>query len=135
MARALAALTAFACLAATDASAATLVIHAQSVQSSQGVIYAAVCATGFAEGDCPYRDRQAAAVGTVELRIQDVRPGAYAIAVFLDLNGNGQLDRFLFIPTEPFGFSNGVGRSRPPSFEAAKVSVREPATTVVVHLQ
>jgi uncharacterized protein (DUF2141 family) len=135
MARALTALTAFAYLAAADASAATLVIQAQGVRSSQGVIYAAVCATGFAEGDCPYKGRQAAAVGTVELRIQDVRPGAYAVAVFLDQNGNGRLDRFFFIPIEPFGFSNDVGRSRPPSFEAAKVSIREPATTVVVHLQ
>jgi hypothetical protein len=81
MARALMALTAFAYLAAADASAATLVIQVQGVQSGQGVIYAAVCATGFAEGDCPYKGRQAAAVGTVELRIQDVRPGAYALAV------------------------------------------------------
>jgi uncharacterized protein (DUF2141 family) len=135
MARAFTALTAFAYLAAADASAATLVIQVQGVQSGQGVIYAAVCATGFAEGDCPYKGRQAAAVGTVELRIQDVRPGAYAIAVFLDQNGNGRLDRFFFIPTEPFGFSNDVGRSRPPSFEAAKVNIREPATTVVVRLQ
>jgi uncharacterized protein (DUF2141 family) len=135
MARALAALSAFACLAAVDTSAATLVIQVQGVQSDQGVIYAAVCATGFAEEDCPYRDRQAASIGTVELRIPDVRPGAYAVAVFLDLNGNGRLDRFLFVPTEPFGFSNDVGRSGPPSFEAARVSVREPATIVVVQLR
>ena len=136
MTRALAALAALAHLgAAADASAATLVILVQGVRSNQGVIYAGVCANGFGEGDCPYKSREAAAVGTVELRVQDVEPGDYAIAVFQDLNGNGRIDRPFFIPTEPFGFSNDVGRSGPPRFEAAKVSVREPTTTVVVPLR
>ena len=136
MTRALAALAALAHLgAAADASAATLVILVQSVRSNQGVIYAGVCANGFGEGDCPYKSREAAAVGTVELRIQNVEPGDYAIAVFQDLNGNGRIDRPFFIPTEPFGFSNDVGRSGPPRFEAAKVSVREPTTTVVIPLR
>ena len=136
MTRALAALAALVHLgAAADASAATLVILVQGVRSNQGVIFAGVCANGFGEGDCPYKSREAAAVGTVELRIQNVEPGDYAIAVFQDLNGNGRIDRPFFIPTEPFGFSNDVGRSGPPRFEAAKVSVREPTTTVVVPLR
>jgi uncharacterized protein (DUF2141 family) len=135
MTRALAALGALAHLAAADASAATLVIQVRGVQSNQGAIYAGVCATGFVDKDCPYRTREAAVVGTVELRIRDVEPGEYAIAVFQDLNGNGRIDRPFFIPTEPFGFSNDVGRSGPPRFEAATVSVREPTTTVVVLLR
>lgn len=137
MTRALAAaLAAFGHLAAaTDAAAATLVIRVEGVRSDQGIIYAGVCATGFGDEDCPYRSREAAAAGTVELRIQNVEPGDYAVAVFQDLNGNGRIDRPLFIPTEPYGFSNGVGRGGPPRFEAAKVSVREPTTTVVVYLR
>ena len=130
---ALAALAHFA--AATGASAATLVIQVQGVRSDRGVIYAGVCVTGFGEGDCPYRSREAAAVGTVELRIQNVEPGDYAIAVFQDLNGNGRIDRPFFVPTEPYGFSNDAGRRGLPRFEAAKVSVREPTTTVVVPLR
>ena len=133
--RALAALAALARFAAADASAATLVIQVQGVRSDRGTIYAGVCATGFEESDCPYKTREAAVVGTVELRIQDVEPGDYAIAVFQDLNGNGRIDRPFFIPSEPYGFSNGAGRRGPPRFEAAKVSVREPATTVVVPLR
>ena len=121
--------------AAADASAATLVIRVEGVRSDQGLIYAGVCATGFGDEDCPYRSREAAAVGTVELRIQGVQPGDYAVAVFQDLNGNGRIDRPFFIPTEPYGFSNGVGRGVPPRFEAAKVSVREPTTTVVIPLR
>jgi len=137
MMRALAALAALAYSAAlaADASAATLVIQVQGVRSDRGVIYAGVCATGFGESDCPYKGREAAAVGTVELRIRNVEPGEYAIAVFQDLNGNGRIDRPFFIPTEPFGFSNDTGRGSPPRFEAAKVSVREPTTTVVIPLR
>ena len=121
--------------AAADAPAATLVIRVEGVRSNQGAIYAGVCATGFDERDCPYKIREAAAAGTVELRIQNVEPGEYAVAVFQDLNGNGRIDRPFFIPTEPYGFSNDVGRGGPPRFEAAKVSVREPTTTVVVPLR
>ena len=121
--------------AATDAPAATLIIRVEGVRSNHGLIYAGVCATGFGDRDCPYRSREAAAVGTVELRIRNVEPGEYAVAVFQDLNGNGRIDRPFFIPTEPYGFSNDIGRGGPPRFEAAKVSVREPTTTVVVPLR
>ena len=130
---ALAALAHFA--AAADALAATLVIRVEGVRPDQGVIYAGVCATGFDERDCPYKIRGAAAAGTVELRIRDVEPGDYAIAAFQDLNGNGRIDRPFFFPTEPYGFSNGAGRGGPPRFDAAKVSVREPTTTVVIPLR
>jgi len=37
----------------------------------------------------------------------NVQPGEYAIAVFQDINKNGDLDKNIFsYPTEPFGFSN-----------------------------
>jgi uncharacterized protein (DUF2141 family) len=130
---ALAALAHFA--AAADALAATLVIRVEGVRPDQGVIYAGVCVTGFDERDCPYKIRGAAAAGTVELRIRDVEPGDYAVAAFQDLNGNGRIDRPFFFPTEPYGFSNGAGRRGPPRFDAAKVSVREPTTTVVIPLR
>lgn len=55
--------------------------------------------------------------------------GTYAIAVFHDLNGNGQLDRnALGVPTEPYGFSNDVrSKWRAPSFSEAAVQVKQPA--------
>lgn len=48
--------------------------------------------------------------------------GHYAIGIFHDLNGNGELDtNFMGIPTEPYGFSNGKkGTFGPPSFDKAK---------------
>ncbi len=101
---------------AADASAATLVIRVEGVRSDQGLIYAGVCATGFGDEDCPYRSREAAAVGTVELRIQGVQPGDYAVAVFQDLNGNGRIDRPFFIPPSPTASRTASGAaSRPVS--------------------
>ena len=39
----------------------------------------------------------------------DLPPGEYAIAIYLDTNGNKKLDTNLFgYPKEPFGFSNNV---------------------------
>jgi uncharacterized protein (DUF2141 family) len=119
-------LTAALFLSVSSAHAATLTIRAEGVQPDQNMVYAT----------CPYKDRGQARSGTVELRIRNVKPGSYAIAVFHDINGNGRLDRsFIGLPSEPYGFSNDVGRRGPPSFEAARIVVKEPATTVVIPIR
>ena len=126
-------LTAFLLLSVSSAHAATLTIRAQGVQPDGNMVYAGVCDTSFEEATCPYKDRGQATAGTVELRIRNVKPGTYAIAVFHDVNGNGKLDRnFIGLPNEPYGFSNDVGRRGPPNFDAARIVVREPATTIVI---
>ncbi len=52
---------------------------------------------------------------------KDLPDGAYAFAVYQDLNENGQLDTKKFgIPTEPFAFSkNAMGKFGPPKFSEA----------------
>ena len=70
-----------------------------------------------------------------EFVFEGLTPGHYAVAVFHDVNGNGELDMIPpGLPTEPYGFSNDVGRFRPPDFKAALVGVGEGRTTVVVNL-
>lgn len=55
-----------------------------------------------------------------EYRITDVPAGQYALLVYHDENGNGQLDRnFIGIPKEPIGLSNGYRPKGPPSFSKA----------------
>ena len=123
-------------LAAPSVEAATLVIRAEGVQSAQSMVYAGICDTSFEEATCPYKDREPAKPGVVELRARNVKPGAYSIAVFHDTNGNGKLDRsFIGLPNEPYGFSNDVGRRGPPNFEAARIVVREPSTTIVIPIR
>lgn len=124
-----------ACLAAAaPAGAATLVIRAEGVP--EGTVYAGVCDRSFDEATCPYRGRAEARGGRVEIRIPRVRPGRYAVAAFLDANGNGRLDRSLIgLPQEPYGFSNETGRTGIPSFEGALIEVREPSTTIRVEIR
>ena len=123
-------------LSASSAPAATLTIRARAVHPDQNMVYARICDTSFEEATCPYKDRGKASSGTVELQVRNVKPGTYAIAVFHDVNGNGKLDRsFIGLPNEPYGFSNDVGRRGPPNFEAARIVVREPATTVVIPIR
>ena len=63
-------------------------------------------------------------------------PGAYAVAVYHDENGNGRLDtNLLGLPTERYGFSNNARRILffPPSF-AARFTVSALGTTISVRL-
>jgi uncharacterized protein (DUF2141 family) len=120
-------------LASTSTQSATLVIRAEGIPSAGSMVYAGVCDMSFEEATCPYKDREPAKQGAVELRVRNVKPGSYSIAVFHDVNGNGKLDRnFIGLPSEPYGFSNDVGRRGPPDFERARIVVREPSTTIVI---
>ena len=55
----------------------------------------------------------------------EIPDGEYAIAFFMDANGNKKLDKnFLGIPKEQYGFSNNaMGTLSAPTFEQAKFKV------------
>lgn len=61
--------------------------------------------------------------GQYELSVpfEAIPPGKYAIAVYLDENGNGIIDKnFLGIPKEKYGFSNNAAPAmRAPKYEEA----------------
>jgi uncharacterized protein (DUF2141 family) len=74
--------------------------------------------------------------GLAVLPLGDLKAGEYAFAVYLDLNGDGKLNRgkFLGRPKEPVAFSNGAkAKLRKPRFDEAKVTV-EPGSVVVITL-
>lgn len=48
--------------------------------------------------------------GVATVAFKDVPPGTFGVRCFLDTNGNGELDRGLFGPTEPWGMSFRNGR-------------------------
>ncbi len=68
---------------------------------------------------------QAARPGGVECSFDGLAPGAYAVAVSHDFNGNQRTDtNFLGIPTEPWGVTNNVRPMlRAPRFEEAAVEL------------
>jgi uncharacterized protein (DUF2141 family) len=66
--------------------------------------------------------------------VEGLPPGEYVLAFYHDRNGNGELDKNkLGVPKEPYGFSGNAralfGR---PSFEAARFTVEEGTTTLVL---
>lgn len=51
-----------------------------------------------------------------------VPPGKYAVSVYQDTNGNGELDmNFLRIPKEPIGFGNNYKPLGQPKYESAVI--------------
>lgn len=86
------------------------------------------------------RSKHEAAVdekGLAILPLGALEPGEYAFAAYLDLNGDGELNRgkVLGRPKEPVAFSNGVKPAlRKPSFSETKVKI-EPGSVVVITLE
>ncbi len=66
-----------------------------------------------------------ARTGSVSFTTDALPPGEYAVQVFHDVNGNGELDaNFVGMPKEPWGFSNNArGNFGPPKFADTKVDV------------
>ncbi len=63
---------------------------------------------------------------TVRVTVHDLPHGEYAVKLFHDANGNGEMDtNMLGIPKEGYGFSNNGGKFGPASFEDAKVLVAD----------
>jgi len=75
--------------------------------------------------------------GTAQIEFADVAAGEYALSVFHDENGNGELDTgFMGIPKEPIGASNDArGRFGPPKFDDARFQVDDGVVELTVNLQ
>lgn len=65
--------------------------------------------------------------------IKDVPPGIYAIAIYHDLDKNGELNNnWLGIPKEPYGFSNDAnGKMGPPDYEDATFEVKKDMEIII----
>ncbi len=69
--------------------------------------------------------------------LDSLEAGMYAIAVFDDENANGEMDRFLGIPREGYGFSNG-GKPRffkLPRYEDLLVSITSDKSECVIEMR
>jgi uncharacterized protein (DUF2141 family) len=118
------------------AGEATLVVRVQGIGSGLGHLKAAICATGFDRAGCPVGASRVPGHDTEDFVFSGLDPGRYAVAVYFDTNGNGELDTVLGgVPTEPFAFSNDVGRRAPPDFREALVPVGPGRTLVTLRLR
>jgi uncharacterized protein (DUF2141 family) len=118
-------------------SGATLTLTIEGVRSPRGKIMAALLKADATAGVARRVDATMATpvTGTTTVRFQGLAPGDYAIQLFHDENGNGEMDSNLFgIPSEGYAFSNRArGSFGPPKFEQMKFTVTaEPAATAAV---
>jgi len=106
------------------AEAAPLTVQVEGATPGQGPVLVGICSGSLDFGSCRYSQTVQPPAAEFQVVFPNVPEGAYAIAVFQDMNGNNSLDRDQRgLPLEPYGFSNGTGRTAPPSFEAARISV------------
>jgi len=75
--------------------------------------------------------------GEVQYVFHDIPAGTYALSIFHDENGNGQLDKnFLGIPKEGYGFSNdSKGSGGPPRFTQAAFKMGGANQTITIQLR
>lgn len=111
---------ALAALACAPARAADLELAVRGVAHDKGDVRMAV----YADAESFRKEPRARVVkvrparsGEVVERIE-LPPGRYAVIVYHDENGDGDMGRFLgMIPTEGYGLSNNPEVSGPPRFE------------------
>ncbi|MBJ6126053.1 DUF2141 domain-containing protein [Microvirga splendida] len=109
---------------AGGAKAAQLTVQVEGAVPGQGPVLVGICSGSLDFGSCRYSQTVQPPAAEFRVLFPDVPEGSYAIAVFQDTNANNNLDRDpRGLPLEPYGFSNGTGRTAPPSFEAARISV------------
>jgi uncharacterized protein (DUF2141 family) len=122
--------------ASAGASAATVEVHVTGVAGGKGKINVAVCDRERFLKQCVYTASAPAKDGENVIAVPDVPKGRWAVLVYQDENGNGELDRnFIGIPKENYGFSrNAAGKFGPPSFEDAVIEVADEPTVANVKL-
>lgn len=118
---------------ARDDAASSLRLEVSTLRNAKGTLNCRLFtdATGFPDGEGA-RTVRASITGTQATCVFDeLPPGAYAVAVVHDENGNGRLDKnFLGIPTEGYGVSNNrTYAASSPKWDESRftVAAREPA--------
>jgi uncharacterized protein (DUF2141 family) len=131
------AIASLATLAALPALAADVTVRVTGIADSAGQIRVAACTEAEFLKTCRLAASAPARAGEVTVTLRAVPAGRYAIQVFHDRNGDGQLATNLIgMPSEPFGFSRAPAmRFGPPAFADSAVEIDTPRMIVPVALR
>ena len=110
----------------------------EDIRSAEGMLYGQVVRgeAGFAEENAPvFSFSMEPAMPSTSFSVA-LSPGSYAIRVFHDLDGDGELGTTLLgVPSEPWATSNNaVGSFGPPKWNAVKFDVGDDAETQSINL-
>ena len=124
----------------TTAQAGEVEVQIQGLRNARGLVR--LCLTRnpahfpACDGDPAAVKRSVPAGQAASIRLGDVAPGVYALAVIHDQNGNGRLDTFMGAPREGFGFSrNPPIRMGPPRFDETRFQVGTGAVRQIVQMK
>ena len=128
----------FACINGLNAQTTSLEVNVNSIKSGKGSIRVGLFnnekdfLVNAVEGKVVKASR-----GEITVIFENLQPGDYALSVIHDENENGKLDSNAFgIPKEGFAFgNNAMGSFGPPSFEKAKVEIRDQVVKQVIKMK
>lgn len=100
----------------------SLQLEISNVQRSRGQLIVALYKDKSSWLQTTFRKTTIASDAASKAAVFAVPHGRYAVSIFQDINGNGELDQnFLGIPKEPVGFGNNYKPLGKPAFESALI--------------
>jgi uncharacterized protein (DUF2141 family) len=123
-------------LPAIEAPTTALIsVIVENVETDGGTVNVGLCDKGLSRETCPYDREVRASAGFVEATFENIPPGSYAVVAYHDVNGNGQFDRMLGIPREPYALSGRAAKKMVPTFDDAVLPIRTGENAVVIRLK
>lgn len=120
-----------------DPKNTTLTVTVQNIQQKTGTIRIALMKSCKKFPDCnPASTAILEAKNSSVQKAFIIEPGEYAVAVYHDVNANGELDKRIFgIPKEPYGFSNNFRpRVSAPTFVDCKITVGAAGKAITIKI-
>ena len=128
-----------ACLGTSAADDASLTVQVEGLQGARGAVVMAVFASAdsWNGGDPVAGGRVEVSGPAVTVSFDALPAGDYAIRMYHDVDGDGELDvNLMGIPSEPFAFSNNArGRFGPASWADSVFAVSPGENTHTLNLQ
>ncbi len=118
----------------------TLRIELSGIREPKGIIWVGLYdsqASFMVKEKAIVKGFEVVATGTMTLTISSLAAGRWAVAIFHDINGNGELDtNYLGVPTEPYAFSKKpLSKWRMPRYEEIAIPFHPPVQYLHVQLE
>ncbi len=124
---------------AVTANAGDLTVKLNGIRAQTGLVKVAVVNSADAWDDKapPVQADGAPPQGDSRTFVfKNLKPGAYAVMISHDENGNGKLDaNFIGMPVEGYGFSNNPKVMRKPTWEEARFEMTDASASIDVELR
>lgn len=117
------------------AGTATISVVVENIETPRGTINIGLCDKGLSRETCPYDKEVRSTAGFVQATFEGISPGRYAVVAYHDVNGNGEFDRLLGMPREPYALSGEAGQKLVPRFNDAAVPIFAGDNNVVIRLR